>query len=60
MKVVKKGRLALDTSKCSLCGEVIPCDKHRIIHGKDGGKYESGNVISVCPNCHRKIHLNLI
>jgi hypothetical protein len=57
MKVVKKGRLVVDTKKCSKCGWVGPCDKHRIINGKDGGKYEVGNVVVVCPNCHRMIHL---
>ena len=59
-KTQKKARLTLDLSKCSIDGEIIPCDRHRIVNGKDGGKYETGNVISVCPNCHRKIHLGLL
>lgn len=43
--------------KCSLCGWDGPCDIHRIIFGKDGGEYTKGNVLEVCPNCHRLIHL---
>ena len=35
-------------------------DVHRIIHGKDGGKYESSNCICLCTSCHRKHHSGLI
>ena len=49
----------IDINKCYYCGEQIPCDIHRIIPGKDGGKYEIGNVISACPNCHRRLTLGL-
>ena len=57
----KKG-LDLDTpiNKCTICGWDGPCDTHRIIPGKDGGKYVKGNVISICPNCHRLIHRGLL
>jgi hypothetical protein len=55
--VEKKGRVKMDTKKCSLCGWVGPCDKHRVLAGKDGGRYVPGNVIVVCPNCHRLEHL---
>jgi hypothetical protein len=41
---------------CSLCGWQGHCDKHRIIKGKDGGTYRHGNVVLVCPNCHRALH----
>ena len=56
MKVEKKGRLVIDKSKCSYCGWKGVCDRHRIVGGKDGGKYETGNVVSACPNCHRLLH----
>jgi hypothetical protein len=59
MKVEKKGKLKVNTNKCSRCGWEGACDKHRIVNGKDGGKYEIGNVIVVCPNCHRLIHKGL-
>lgn len=29
---------------------------HRIIEGKDGGKYHNFNMITVCANCHNRIH----
>ena len=29
---------------------------HRFIHGKNGGKYEIGNMFAICPNHHREIH----
>lgn len=46
--------------KCILCRWEGPCDRHRIKLGKDGGKYESGNVVILCPNCHRLLHLGRI
>jgi hypothetical protein len=41
---------------CVLCGWEGPCDRHRLIAGKEGGKYQKGNVVSLCPNCHRLVH----
>ena len=47
--------------KCILCGwEKAECDKHRILPKNKGGTYKNGNVIIVCPNCHRLIHRGLI
>lgn len=42
---------------CNRCGwgESF-CDLHRIIPGKDGGKYVKDNVEVLCPNCHRIEH----
>jgi hypothetical protein len=31
-------------------------DVHRLIPGKDGGKYEVGNMFVICPNHHAEIH----
>ena len=31
-------------------------DSHRIISGEENGKYIWDNVVTVCSNCHRKIH----
>ena len=47
----------LDTSRCPLCNWQGPCDRHRLIMGRDGGRYIKGNVIVLCPNCHRLLHL---
>ena len=45
------------TKKCMVCGwDKTLCDIHRIVSKKNGGKYEAGNVISLCPNCHRMLH----
>ncbi|MCK9520391.1 MAG: HNH endonuclease [Sphaerochaeta sp.] len=41
---------------CELCGWIGPCDVHRKKPGKDGGKYRRGNMMIICPNCHRLIH----
>jgi hypothetical protein len=35
-------------------------DIHRLIKGKDGGKYEVGNMFAICPNHHAEIHRGLI
>jgi len=47
----------LESNKCALCGWAGPCDVHRIVFGCNGGQYESGNTMAVCPNCHRLIHV---
>lgn len=42
---------------CFVCGwDKAPCDVHRRISGKDNGKYNMRNMISLCPNCHRLVH----
>jgi len=33
---------------------------HRFIEGKDGGKYEVGNMFAICPNHHGEYHARLI
>lgn len=48
----------LDNSKCELCGwDKGPCDRHRKIP-EDG--YVIGNVVILCPNCHRLVSMNLL
>ena len=46
--------------QCSVCGWKGPCDRHRVIMGRDGGDYRYGNVMILCPNCHRLLHLGLL
>lgn len=48
--------LSLNIDCCSICGWDGPCDKHRLKHGVEGGKYTEDNVVVVCPNCHRDYH----
>lgn len=50
----------LNCSKCMICDWVGPCDVHRIIEGSEGGKYVFGNMLSVCPNCHRLHHRGIM
>jgi hypothetical protein len=51
----------IDRSFCSICGwNKTVCDQHRIIFGCNGGKYIKGNLISLCPNCHRLVHRGLL
>jgi len=39
---------------CDHCGwNEAPCDRHRL-QPVDG--YVEGNVVVLCPNCHREIH----
>ena len=35
-------------------------DIHRLKEGKDGGKYEIGNMFAICPNHHAEVHRRLI
>src|ERR1035437_9291762 len=35
-------------------------DIHRLIPGKQGGKYEIGNIFAICPNHHAETHRKLI
>ena len=57
-KMRKKEKI--DNSKCSLCGWVGPCHRHRKTLGVYGGEYTQENVISVCPNCHCLIHKRIL
>lgn len=45
-------------NKCLFCGEADKnvLDVHRILPGKDGGKYTLPNTVRCCANCHRKCH----
>jgi len=56
----KKAIKEMDMNRCSMCNWNGPCDAHRLLMGCNGGKYVKGNVIIVCPNCHRLIHRGLI
>ena len=47
--------------KCIICGwNKAPCDRHRRKPASEEGKYIEGNVISLCPNCHRSLHFGLL
>jgi hypothetical protein len=42
---------------CHLCREsdYHVLDAHRIIPGRDGGKYSLSNGLCLCSNCHRRV-----
>lgn len=41
------------------CGYNRTYDIHRLVCGKDGGKYEVGNMFAICPNHHAEFHRNI-
>ena len=46
---------------CEICGwDKTSRDLHHILEVSNGGTNEISNIVSVCPNCHRMIHNNLI
>jgi hypothetical protein len=57
----KKVKKRIDKKCCFCkCDDYIFLNVHRIIPGKDGGKYTSGNSLTVCSFCHTKIHAGRI
>lgn len=45
---------------CEICSwNDAPRDSHHILPVSKGGKSTIDNLISLCPNCHRKAHYNL-
>lgn len=61
-EVVKYAK-AVSEGACSLCKCVFErepqrfLDCHHIVFLRDGGEDTRENVVAVCPNCHRKLHL---
>jgi predicted nucleic acid-binding Zn ribbon protein len=44
---------------CSICGwNEASCDLHHITPRGKGGTDQFTNLICVCPNCHRKLHVH--
>lgn len=52
--------------KCQFCGEAAPfedkngvpyLEEHHVIRLADGGTDSIDNVVAICPNCHRKMHV---
>jgi hypothetical protein len=60
-RALSKEILDMSNQPCSRCGwDKSYCDRHRIVSGEEGGKYIEGNVIPLCPNCHRELHDNKV
>ena len=56
-------------SQCAVCGWHLPtsihhhqrgCEFHHIIPVCEGGSNEEGNLVLLCPNCHKEAHAGLI
>ena len=46
---------------CEVCGwNQGPRDIHHVLPITQGGKNELCNLITLCPNCHRLVHRNLL
>jgi len=45
---------------CEICGYSKVTQRHRITPGKEGGVYELGNVIALCPNHHAEADREMI
>lgn len=52
--------------KCQMCGEEAPfydkndepyLEEHHVKRLADGGSDTMDNVVAICPNCHRKMHV---
>jgi len=55
-KIMKRANVC-----CALCGwKEASCDIHHIVAKSKGGTNNMDNLIILCPNCHRKVHFNLI
>lgn len=57
-KISDKKAFKKNEGSCRICGEddYSVLDVHRIQEGKDGGKYNFLNSVTLCSNCHRRIH----
>lgn len=52
-KILKRANV-----KCALCEwNTASCDIHHIINKAHGGLDSPDNLIIICPNCHRSIHV---
>ena len=56
----KSKRLRSGPPKCTICGYDKYTEMHRIIPGREGGKYVGSNVIELCALHHKEADLGLI
>ena len=61
-KLIDKKAKKKRDGQCYFCKEsdYDLLDLHRIKEGANGGEYTSHNTVTVCSNCHRKIHAEKI
>ena len=56
--LINKKAYKLSQGECRICGDKDPAvlDVHRILSGRDGGRYTEFNCVTLCCKCHRKVH----
>lgn len=57
MRLVQQGVLKLDT-QCHICGATENLQLHHIIPLSNGGENKACNLLTLCGNCHGKVHNN--
>tara|TARA_B100001778_G_scaffold334984_1_gene350357 strand:+ start:28588 stop:28866 length:279 start_codon:yes stop_codon:yes gene_type:complete len=57
-KIIDKQSFKKSCGKCLICGEdnYDLLDVHRIVPGSEGGRYTKDNSVTLCSNCHRRVH----
>jgi len=43
------------SAECHFCDESEALDRHHIVPRRHGGSDDEENLVTVCPNCHRKL-----
>ena len=58
---LRKLKELFDFDSCMVegCDYCKTYDIHRLKRGRDGGKYEIGNMFAICPNHHAEVHRNI-
>lgn len=55
-KNLQKAVLARDNFTCQYCGVFTETSPHHIIYRSQSGDDTMENMISLCTDCHRKVH----
>jgi len=60
-KLIRYKTIARDDFKCSQCGEEnYTLHVHHVVPVREGGSDELDNLITLCPKCHRAIHIKKV
>lgn len=59
--ITRRLREFMISQPCEICKwNVTSCDVHHVVPVYQGGKDVLNNLITLCPNCHRMAHRNLL
>lgn len=56
---VRRAVLKRDRNRCQGCGRRKPLHIHHVKPVAEGGRNETANLITLCPNCHAEVHAGL-